>query len=147
MLRILRKLAARVAWSRPQDVMVGGDYMRRWHVIRRNPLFNVYLHHFLRSDVDDALHDHPWWNVSILLRGCYIEVTMVRGLEHRRIFRAGDVKFRFAKSAHRVELVGGRPCWTLFVTGPRLRTWGFHCPKGFVPWHTSANRGKGNICD
>lgn len=24
--------------------------------------------------------------------------------------------------------------WTLFLTGPKVRTWGFWCPKGFVPW-------------
>lgn len=145
--KFLRKLAARVAWSRPPNVIVGGDYMRRWHVIRRNPFFNVYLHHFLKSDRDFALHDHPWWNVSILLRGCYIEVTHVNGTEHRALYRMGAVKFRLAKFAHRVELVGDRPCWTLFITGPRLRTWGFYCPKGWVPWHTSKGRGKNGICD
>lgn len=26
------------------------------------------------------------------------------------------------------------PCWTLFVTGPRIRNWGFHCPNGWVRW-------------
>lgn len=23
---------------------------------------------------------------------------------------------------------------TLFITGPRIREWGFHCPKGWVHW-------------
>jgi hypothetical protein len=25
-------------------------------------------------------------------------------------------------------------CWSLFITGPRRREWGFWCPKGFVHW-------------
>jgi hypothetical protein len=54
--------------------------MRRWWVIPRNKFFNIYLHHFLHSDDDRALHDHPWWNVSILLRsGSYVEHTIAAG--------------------------------------------------------------------
>jgi hypothetical protein len=26
------------------------------------------------------------------------------------------------------------PAWTLFITGRLKRDWGFHCPKGWVPW-------------
>lgn len=58
---IRRRLLA-IAKRRPPDVVIGGDaspYMRRWWVIPRNRRFNVYLHHFLRSDDDRALHDHP----------------------------------------------------------------------------------------
>jgi hypothetical protein len=47
--------------------------LRRHLLIPRNPIFNVYLHHFLRSDDDRALHDHPWINLSLLLDGCYLE--------------------------------------------------------------------------
>lgn len=24
--------------------------------------------------------------------------------------------------------------WSLFITGPNVRTWGFACPKGWVSW-------------
>jgi hypothetical protein len=51
---------------------------------------------------------------------------------------AGQWKFRWGDAAHRVQLwrdpEGEKPCWTVFVTGPRVREWGFHCPKGFIPW-------------
>lgn len=30
--------------------------------------------------------------------------------------------------------------WTIFIMGPRLRTWGFHCPKGWVPWYKYVNK-------
>ena len=126
----------------------GSDYLRRWYVIPRNRFFNIYLHEVLRDDDDHALHDHPWVNCSIVLRGGYYEVTP-RG----RFWRTpGSVTFRRATAAHRLELsraskicrmpdgtarrVYGksRGCWSLFLTGPKIRTWGFHCPKGFVPW-------------
>lgn len=137
---VLRALAPRlIAMSdrRAPDVVIGGHddpYMRRWWLIPRNRWFNVYLHHFLRSDDDRALHDHPWWNLSILLRGRYVEHTIsAGGVNVRTERRAGDLKFRGAASAHRIELADG-PCWTLFVTGPRIREWGFHCPQGWRHW-------------
>lgn len=64
---------------RAPDVVIGEvhrPYLLRWWVIPRNPVFNVYLHRFMRSDDDRALHDHPWSNLSILLRGSYGEHTI-----------------------------------------------------------------------
>lgn len=126
----------RVAERKP-DVNIGkldDTYMRRWWVIPRNRVFNIYLHHFLRSDDDRALHDHPWWNVSILLWGRYTEHTIAAGGVNNRVeYSAGAMKFRGAKYAHRVELTNG-PCWSLFITGPKIREWGFHCPAGWRHW-------------
>jgi hypothetical protein len=126
-----------VSNGRAPDFLIGGaeaPYMRRWWVIPRNRFFNVYLHHFLRSDDDRALHDHPWWNASVLLEGQYAEHTIsAGGVNHKHVYTAGAVKLRGASYAHRVELTDG-PCWSLFLTGPTLRTWGFHCPNGWRPW-------------
>lgn len=125
----------RVADSRPPDFIVGGredPYMFRWYLIPRNSFFCIYLHKFLRSDDDRALHDHPWLNVSWLLEGTYTEHTIAAGgIQHREVLKAGSLKFRRAKAAHRVELHAGE-CWSLFVRGPVIRRWGFHCP--FVGW-------------
>jgi len=130
---------------RPPDVVIGGSerpYMLRWHLIPRNRLFNVYLHHFLRSDDDRALHDHPWWNASFLLQGSYTEHTIAAGGVHcRKLYNAGDIKLRGAKSAHRVELTHGS-CWSLFLTGPWLRSWGFHCPNGWKHWKAFTKPGR-----
>lgn len=136
-----------IAEGREPDVVIGGredPYLARWFLIPRNRWFNVYLHHFLRSDDDRALHDHPWWNLSILLRGAYVEHTVrPGGINVRTQRQAGAMKLRRAASAHRIELPDG-PVWTLFVTGPRLRSWGFHCPKGWVHWRrfTAGPRGE-----
>jgi hypothetical protein len=62
--------------------------------------------------------------------------------------------FRRPTAAHRlvVKHVDGKgECWSLFITGPRVREWGFLCPKGWVHWQTftaendSARVGRG--CD
>lgn len=138
MIRLAEWIAARAS-RRPPDKIIGGlkrPYMRRWFAIPRNPLFNVYVHQFLRSDDDRALHDHPWANVSVLLRGSYTEHTIDAGGIHRRaVYHAGDVRIRWSgRFTHRIELHDG-PCWTLFITGPRYRQWGFHCPeRGWVHW-------------
>lgn len=134
---IARWLIAR-SLKRQPDFVVGGTespYLNRWWLIPRNPIFNIYLHEFLRSDDDRALHDHPWINCSILLSGQYCEHTIAAGgIHHRTMRKAGDIKFRLGSSAHRIELTHG-PCWTLFITGPRYRNWGFHCVEaGWIPW-------------
>jgi hypothetical protein len=144
----------RVAARRPPDFVVGSTedpYLKRWWLIPRNSFFNVYLHRFLHSDEDRALHDHPYANVSALLDGAYTEVTIAAGgVERRRVYAVGAVKFRRAATAHRIVLHAG-PCWTLFVTGPRLREWGFHCPRGWRRWQDFVSPlGKGQIgrgCD
>ncbi|HOU64470.1 MAG TPA: hypothetical protein PK861_00360 [Thermomonas sp.] len=138
---------------RPPDFVIGGQerpYLRRWFVIPRNRFFNVYLHQFLRSDDDRALHDHPWlFNASWLLRGAYREHTIkAGGLSVRTLRQAGAFKFRWGAAPHRVELltvadyVTTQPenltplrCWTIFITGPRVRQWGFYCmERGWIHW-------------
>ena len=118
-------------FRRPPDFIIGkpgSPYMRRWYVIPRNRWFNIYLHNIVRSDDNRALHDHPWWNLSILLKGSYREVTpdgtFVRG--------AGSMVFRRATAAHRLEVDG--PTWSLFITGRKVREWGFYCPHGWKIW-------------
>src|SRR5579864_7978595 len=111
----------RIASRRQPDFIIGGaadPYMLRWWIIPRNKFFNIYLHRFLRSDEDRALHDHPWLNMSLLLDGSYTEHTIsAGGVNHHKTFTSGQIKFRRAKYAHRIELTSG-PCWSLFITGP-----------------------------
>mgnify|MGYP006972424590 CR=1 FL=1 len=137
MLRLVDRLLA-LAAARDPDVVIGGaarPYLLRWHVIPRNPIFNVYLHCFLRSDDDRAHHDHPWlFNISRILRNAYTQHTITAGgTLIRRIYVAGDWLFRWWAAPHRIELHRG-PCWTLFITGPKVRSWGFYCPNRWVHW-------------
>jgi hypothetical protein len=131
----------RVSRRSPDFIIGGADrpYIRRWWVLPRNRVFNVYLHQILRDDDDRALHDHPWWNGSIVLSGGYFEVMPALGPEEVALTytawrSTGSVVLRRARAAHRLMLKDGRPCWSLFITGPKLRTWGFWCPHGWRRW-------------
>ena len=124
---------ARETMARAPDFVIGDPaYMRRWWIIPRNEQQNVYLHEILRDDDDRALHDHPWPNTSLLLIGRYREITP-NGTFTRE---AGALVRREACAAHRLELIDGEPCVSLFFTGAKEREWGFHCPKGWVDWRT-----------
>jgi len=135
---------------RKPDFVIGppaAPYLRRWWLIPRNRWFNVYLHEILQSDDDRALHCHPWVNLSIILKGAYRE-HMPGGIS--RVLSAGSAVVRRAVAAHRLEVARG-PVWTLFITGPRIREWFFHCPKGLVHWKdftATGNYGEvGRGCD
>ena len=151
MVRKLLRWHERVTDSRTPDVRIPGDpdippYMLRWWAIRRNAFFNIYVHIIRRSDDDTALHDHPWWNFSIVLEGEYTEHLIREGGVHtKKRYGPGAVRFRPSGAfAHRLELdryrdgfgfgMDGeeRPVFTIFITGPVLRRWGFHHPLRWV---------------
>lgn len=143
-------------WPSLRPFVIGepdDPYLCRWFIIPRNRWFNIYLHHFHRSDDDRALHDHPWRNLSVLLRGSYIE-HMPGGVMTLRqpTWKFWKWPVRQATSAHRVELINGKKVWTLFVTGRKVRVWGFWCPRGWIPWtdfveQTSGGNKAGKGCD
>lgn len=147
-------LADMQAWaaqimSRECDFPIGGrenPYLERWWIIPRNEQQNVYLHRILRDDDDRALHDHPWENISYVIAGTYREITP----DGTFIRQPGDIVRRQATDMHRLELIDGEPCVSLFFTGPKVRDWGFDCPKGWVHWQdfTAGDNGElvGNGC-
>lgn len=106
------------------------DYLHRWYLIPRNKWFNVYLHQFVGDDDDRASHDHPWWSISFCLKGEMVEeIEEHRENEtwvsrtHRYIQRFRPY-FRKAEHSHIMRLQS-KTAWTLFITGPRRRDWGF----------------------
>lgn len=124
----------------PPDERLGPSdnvYMERWYVLPHNRYFNIYLHHFLRSDDDRALHDHPWASISLLLVGSYRE--HLRGGKSKKRLQ-GHFYLRRAVTAHRIELADAfvvghkQQVLTLFLTGPHIREWGFLCPQGWRHW-------------
>jgi hypothetical protein len=126
--------------------------------VTRRCLPNLYLHKFMRDDDDRALHDHPSWAISYIGRGGYFEHTIADGgIHHRRFYGPGSLRFMRVTHTHRIELMRDAdgdpiPCWTLFLFGPTIRDWGFHCPeRGWVPWQEFTADGKpgevGKGCD
>ena len=141
---IARRVRAVMA-SRPPDFVIGppGDpYMLRWWWIPRNRFFNIYIHRILHDDEDRALHDHPWASLSYMVEGVLFEFYTTRrdraSLPYAHWARgkkiaAGQWTYRSPGFAHRLVVLGELTT-TIFITGPRVREWGFHCPKGWVPW-------------
>lgn len=131
-------------FPRKPDFIIGphdAPYLRRWWVIPRNRFFNIYLHNMLRDDDDRALHDHPWWNISFILKGGYLEWFSHRGEPINCVWRARwRFVFRKPTCAHRLTLGHGTgPSWSLFITGPIVRQWGFHCQQGWRVWTEFVN--------
>lgn len=126
------------------SVVIGGaidPYLIRWYVIPRNRWFNIYLHEFRRSDDDRALHDHPWWSVSLSLNFAMEEIYRDwSGKESWRKVPVGSLVFRRASFAHRM-IVPRRGALTIFITGPKIREWGFHCANGWRHWCEFVKKG------
>ena len=131
-LSVLTDHAERIM-QRPPDEIIGDRYMRRWHAVR-TPIFCEYIHLYVGDDPIECLHDHPWPSASICLRGALQETTSIAGdtCELSRI-TPGTVSVRSARFSHRLQLVTG-PAVTLFLTGPRIRDWGWHLPTGWRHW-------------
>ena len=129
-------------------------YMNRWWLIPYNRFgIAARIHQILRSDEDRHLHDHPWWYISVVLRGGYWEITLPRGdaepnrmrLLHGVWRGPGSIAFRRASHFHKIKLPGRDDtgssigigvdvsCWTLFITGPKSQDWGFLVGQEKIP--------------
>jgi len=93
-------------------------YVIRWRIETR--LGSVRLHHWLGPDDDRAFHDHPWWFITLVLRGGYTDRNP-SGEDH---LHAGSVRYRPALHRHTV-IPDDKGAWTLMLTGRRMRAWGF----------------------
>lgn len=133
--------------SRMPDFIIGDTYLHRWWVVPRNRQANVYLHRIMHSDDDRALHDDPWDNISVVIAGRYVEHTP----DGSFLREAGSVVQRKATDSHRLEILPGEHAVSLFLTGPNVREWGFHCPQGWRIWTEFVDQGgKGKVgrgCD
>jgi hypothetical protein len=116
------------------DEEICGSYLHRYYLIPKNQLLNVYLHRFQEPDPGGDLHDHPWWSLTIVLKGHYFETSSDGGeVRHRKIGGLTRfLKLRRPTTRHTITAVSPGGCWTLFVTGPKVRAWGFHTPEGWV---------------
>lgn len=150
----------------PHTDICGSDgtvYLRRWFLCPRHPQDNkftsrLYLHKFHRGDQDRHLHDHPWPFRSLILKGGYWEhsfdpiyaklrarlrdewIAASIPRTRREWCGPGSIVKRGAKWAHKVELKNDKPAWSLFLTGPKERNWGFHTEQGWC-YHRNYENG------
>ncbi len=121
-------------------------YLYRWYLIKREWL-SVFLHKFVRSDEDRALHDHPWSFVVIPIWRGYIEhsdvenpLTGERSLVKHRVYPLISSRWRQAEYRHRVELLTDQhgqllPSWSIFIHFKRRRLWGMWPSNVFTAWN------------
>lgn len=100
-------------------------YMRRW--VLSAGFFSLRVHHFYRSDDKRATHDHPFWFLTLILKGGYVDITYnERGEAQCQFMRPGRIALRPANHKHSVVVGQGYGgCWTFVLTGPSKRKWGF----------------------
>ena len=135
---------------RPPDKVIkqrdGSPYLERWHVIPRNKWFNIYAHRFLGDDDHKDLHDHAWWSMSFLLKGSLLEwIPTHMGFDYQkcRIVNRFWPVIRSPGFSHRLQLNDCTEAWTIFITGPVIRPWGFITRRGWIVW-TEIIDGNGN---
>lgn len=93
-------------------------YIKRWY-IDFGP-FSIRLHHWLQSDDQRNFHDHPWWYISFVLSGSYVDRSPSGSTERR----PGHLNYYPATHQHTVNVAKGG-CWTILITGRESRVWGF----------------------
>ena len=82
--------------------------------------YSIRLHYWLGSDDQRFFHDHAWDFISILLRGSYLEITPNRSY----LRKSGSIRLYRAQHKHKV-LVVTKPCWTLVLSKPHQRNFGY----------------------
>ncbi|MFV2031515.1 MAG: hypothetical protein ACC663_03375 [Gammaproteobacteria bacterium] len=110
-------------------------YLERYHLFRLPFGYQVYLHRFVASDPGRGLHNHPWNRAfSLVLSGQYEEIRMANArADHEILSRrigAGHLNWIDGSVFHRINLIENTESWTLFVHGPKAKTWGFWQNRG-----------------
>lgn len=93
-------------------------YMERWVI--NFGLFSIRLHHWFCSDDHRNKHDHSWNFITIVLKGGYTDITE----DGKEEMPVGTIRFRPANHIHTTN-VWPDGCWTIVITGPIIRQWGF----------------------
>ena len=114
-----------------------GVYVRRWYL--ETSFFTVRLHHWLHSDDTRHMHDHPWWFITMVLKGSYVDLSPNKN----ELMIPGMIRFRPANHQHSVK-VGSGGCWTILLTGPKIRKWGFWVGK---KWKKYFLEHGAHVCD
>jgi hypothetical protein len=116
--KLLKKLIPhkQIGWEE-----IGEDFIR--FQLLKTPWFNLYLHRLWAPQAHPECHDHPWWFYTIVLKNGYFEYQAGDKVWYYRL--PGAFLYRPANFSHNVITPWG-VCWSLVLTGPKVREWGFH---------------------
>ncbi len=104
-------------------------YLERYHLFRLPLGYRVYLHRFVASDPGRGLHNHPWKAAfSLVLCGQYEEIRMAGSSNNNalqtRHLSACHLNWINGTVFHHINLIDNREAWTLFIHGPKAKSWG-----------------------
>lgn len=127
--RLLEQYAARLPY-RHIPMPDGKPYLIRY-LVAESADTSIYLHHYIGSDAERWLHDHPWrQSVGIPLVGSYVEERLVAldpycgPITRFRRIRRFFPNVITARTFHRIVSVTPGT-WTLFIGRDRFKEWGF----------------------
>lgn len=117
-------------------------YLTRYYLFGKDmKYFNIFIHEFHNSDLEEDLHNHPFkYSLSFILSGGYKEYLYKNGKASYKIRKPFSFNFLNNKIFHKVELLE-KKSWSIFFAGPRFSDWGFLNPttKTFKHWSSSKN--------
>lgn len=89
----------------------------------QNRWFNITINQILDRPewYKGVLHNHPWFNISLVLKGGYWEKTE----EGVKCYGPGSIIFRSANKYHCIWIKENQEAWTLFITGPITKSFDF----------------------
>lgn len=95
--------------------------------------YSLRLHKWVGSDDPRAFHDHPWDFWSMIILGCYFEITPSESdsdlfVESCRICLPWELRFYSAEHKHIVYLGKCKSCWSIVFSKPHRRNFGFYIP-------------------
>lgn len=115
----------------------GREFLRRYRIVQ-TPWVSVFVHRMQVPDPGSDLHDHPWAFGSLILAGGYDEVTAsIRDAKHgQKIRRRARWTWALTRidECHTIVSLARSPTWTLVVTGPTRRRWGFYVDGAWQDW-------------
>ena len=104
-------------------------YLRIWESTLASGI-TARIHHILRPDSDRCQHDHPWGFFRYIIKGGYVEEC---GAEKQLVARRpGELDFCPPHFRHRILYLPRGGSWSLVITGPHVRPWGFYTAQGWM---------------
>lgn len=104
--------------------------------------FSIRLHIWHASDDQRCFHDHPWWFITVPLKGRYKDIND----RDEHVVKFPSIHFRKAHHKHKVLLLS-KKCYTLLLTGAKSREFGFWIDGKFVKRNKYFNTYKHHPCE
>lgn len=95
-------------------------YLERFSLFQIGKL-KVRLHHILSSDKTPYCHSHPFYYLSIILKGSYTEQIIKNGQIIEKTHKKGGIILRKASTFHRIKKAN--TCTTLFFAWDSKNKW------------------------